>query len=94
MKDGAFVGAAAAIMKMDSLSEKVTAKLGQTGYGFMVDKEGKFIAHPDKANILTLNVKELVGMEKISSEMLGGQTGVEKYVFKGTGKIAVMRRSH
>ncbi len=88
MKDGSFVGAAAAIMKMDNLSEKITAKLGQTGYGFMVDKEGNFIAHPEKANVLTLNLKSLVGMEKISSQMMAAQSGVEKYVFKGTGKIA------
>ena len=88
MQDGRFVGAAAIIIKMDSLADKVTAKFGQTGFGFMVDPTGLLIAHPDKANILTLNMTTLKGMEALTKDMLAKQTGVQNYVFKGTQKIA------
>jgi len=87
-QDGKFVGAVGIALKMDYLADKVTAKMGQTGYGFMVDHTGSFIAHPDKANVLTLNLTTLNGMEEITKSMLAKKTGVEDYVFKGTKKIA------
>jgi methyl-accepting chemotaxis protein len=88
MKDGTFVGAVAIGLKIDYLSEKVTAKMGKTGYGFMVDQTGLVIAHPDKANILALNIATLNGMEEISKSVLAKQSGAQDYVFKGVKKIA------
>jgi methyl-accepting chemotaxis protein len=87
-QDGKFVGSVAVVIKMDSLADLVTAKMGQTGFGFMVDQTGLLIAHPDKANILTLNLTTIKGMEEISKGMLAKQAGVQDYVFKGTSKIA------
>jgi methyl-accepting chemotaxis protein len=87
-KDGKFVGSAVIGLKMDSLSDKVTAKMGQTGYGFVVDQTGLLIAHPDKTKILMLNMSTLVGMEEITKSMLAKQTTVQDYIFQGTKKIA------
>ncbi|MEN6621777.1 MAG: methyl-accepting chemotaxis protein, partial [Smithella sp.] len=87
-KDGSFVGMASIVLKIDYLSEKVTAKMGQTGYGFMIDQNGTLIAHPEKSNILALNIVTTAGMEEIGKMMIAKQTGVQDYVFKGTKKIA------
>jgi methyl-accepting chemotaxis protein len=88
MKDGNFVGTTVIALKIDYLSDKVTAKMGRTGYGFMTDQTGLLIAHPDKANILSLNISTLNGMEEISKKMTSKQAGVQDYIFKGIKKIA------
>jgi len=87
-KDGKFIGTAVIALKIDYLADKVTAKMGQTGYGFMIDQTGLIIGHPDKANILSLNITTLSGMEEISKMMTAKQTAVQDYTYKGTKKIA------
>jgi methyl-accepting chemotaxis protein len=87
-KDGNVVGSVVIALKIDYLSDKVTAKMGQTGYGFMVDQSGLVLAHPAKANILSLNVMSISGMEEIAKKMTSKKAGVEAYTFKGTKKIA------
>jgi methyl-accepting chemotaxis protein len=88
MKNSSFVGSVIIALKIDSLTNKVTAKMGQTGYGFMIDPTGLIIAHPNKDNILSLNITTTTGMEGISKSMTAKQAGVQDYVFKGTKKIA------
>ena len=88
MRDGVFVGAVVIPLKIDYLSDKVTVKMGQTGYGFMIDRTGLIVAHPDKSNILSLNISSANGMEEIAKAMTAKQTGVQDYVFKGAKKIA------
>ena len=85
---GTFIGSVVIVLKMEYLADKVTAKMGQTGYGWMVDQTGLFIAHPNKDNILAVNITTLSGMEEISKSMVAKQTGVQDYVYKGTKKIA------
>ncbi|MDQ5987609.1 MAG: hypothetical protein CSYNP_03354 [Syntrophus sp. SKADARSKE-3] len=86
--DGKFVGSVVIALKMDYLAEKITAKMGKTGYGFMADQSGLCIAHPDKANILALNFSTVNGMEEINKRMIAKEAGVQAYVFKRTKKIA------
>ena len=87
-KDGAFVGMASIALKIDYISDKVTAKMGETGYGFIIDSTGITIAHPNKAHILVLDVNKLAGMENIAKMITAKKAGVEDYVFKGVSKIA------
>ncbi|MDD5169523.1 MAG: methyl-accepting chemotaxis protein [Syntrophales bacterium] len=88
MQEGKFLGSVLVALKIDYISDKVTVKIGKTGYGFMVDQTGLTIAHPDKANILTLNLTTISGMEEISKKIIAKQTGVHEYAYKGTKKIA------
>ena len=88
VKDGTFVGSVVVVLKIDYLSDKVTEKVGQTGYGFMTDQKGVIIAHPKKEFILQLDLLKEEGMREIVRKMLAKQTGVESYVFKGVNKIA------
>ncbi len=84
---GKVVGMVANILEIGFLNDLiVNTKTGRTGYGFMTDANGIIIAHPDKANILKLNLSELDGMEAITKKMMAGQAGVDRYVFKGVAK--------
>jgi methyl-accepting chemotaxis protein len=88
MKNGVFIGAVIEGIKLDSLSEKVAAKMGETGYGFMVDSKGMVLAHPKKEFILELDLTKEAGMQEIAGKMLAKQTGTDSYAYKGVGKIA------
>lgn len=86
---GEFVGTMNLLIKIDYLVEKVAAaKVGKTGYGYMVDANGLVIAHPEKSIILALNMNSLKGMEVIAGKISARQAGVETYVYKGVKKIA------
>jgi len=88
MKDGTFAGALVIVIKIDHLSEMVTEKVGQTGYGFMTNKQGVIIAHPKKEFILELDLTKEEGMREIVNKMMAKQIGAESYIFKGVSKIA------
>nr|WP_320189759.1 methyl-accepting chemotaxis protein [uncultured Desulfobacter sp.] len=86
---GAFAGILGVSVKLSYLSDEfISIKMGKTGYPFMVGNDGVFIAHPVKDYIFKLNVSKLEGMEEIARRSLGGESGVEKYRFKGIDKIA------
>ena len=83
------VGAVGIVLKVDFLVDLISGrKIGKTGYGYMTDETGLLLAHPEKKNILTLNTAKLEGMEEFMTKMLSGDTGVDKYVHKGVGKIS------
>jgi len=88
-KEGVFLGAVTNVLKMDTISEKITSvKVGKTGYPFMVNQIGLTISHPNEKHVLNTNLAKLKGMEEIMGRMMGQQTGVESYVFEGIDKIA------
>ncbi len=62
-----------------------SVEIGKTGYGFMINREGYFISHPDKKNILKLNIKS---REKEYRKLTSDKTGFYDYSFKGVEKIA------
>jgi methyl-accepting chemotaxis protein len=64
-----------------------TQKIGQTGYAFMTDENGLFIAHPDKKLILKTKLNDF----EFGREMLAKKTGVIDYEFEGVDKITAFR---
>lgn len=86
---GQFCSAIVFIIKLDRLSDKiVSVKLGETGYPFMVDKKGLFIAHPDSKLIFKANMTQMQGMKNVAGRIMAQETGVEPYEFNGLKKIA------
>ncbi len=62
-------------------------KVGQTGYAYLYDKRGLLIAHPDKSNILKLNMNEF----DFGKRMLAQGNGIINYEYKGVDKIVAFR---
>lgn len=87
--DGHFLGAVVTVLKMETLSKKITSvTVGKTGYPFMVDENGLVIAHPNETHVLSTNLAKLKDMTMIMEKMMAHQTGVDSYIFEGIHKIA------
>ena len=84
-----FIGTLVLVLKAEFFTDLISSrKVGSTGYGFMIDKNGLILAHPAAENVMKLNISTLPGMEEIARKMVSGEKGVGSYVFKGTPKIA------
>ncbi|WP_180951150.1 methyl-accepting chemotaxis protein [Marasmitruncus massiliensis] len=73
-------------------TDKIT--LGKTGFGFLIDKNGTIVAHPDQARIgLTANLPESAdsrerdGLAAVLSEMAAGKTGAGFFWENGVQKM-------
>jgi methyl-accepting chemotaxis protein len=86
---GEVSGVAVILLRADFIGEKVLPiRSGRTGYAWMIDGTGLFLAHPNREFILSTNIAKLAGMEEISGKMLSRQTGIERYIFQGVKKTA------
>jgi methyl-accepting chemotaxis protein len=86
---GEFLGILATVIKAEFFTDLISErKIGKTGYGYMIDHKGFFLAHPKAENILKLNATSIQEMRGINTRMLAGETGMESYRFQGTDKIA------
>lgn len=83
------VGLMAIVLEVDYLIETVLrVKVGESGYAWMVDKNGLIIAHRNRDFILKLDIKTLQGLENIVKASLAGESGAGYYAFEGTPKVA------
>jgi methyl-accepting chemotaxis protein len=86
--DGKMVGFAAVALKIGFLSDAVaTQKLGQTGYGYMINGDGLVIAHPRADMVMKRNLGEVPEMKEVISQMTSAKAGVGEYIFEGVHKI-------
>ena len=85
--EGSVTGVLATLIEVSFLENVIKdAKIGETGYSYIIDSTGLVLAHPNKANVLKLNSLELKGMENITRNMIDGKRAVESYVFEGDPK--------
>ncbi len=88
-KDGDAIGAVGTEIKIRFFSDLVAArKIGQSGYGYMIDSKGLILAHPKPEHVLRLDVTTIKEMSSINQRMMVGETGVENYIFQGIRKTA------
>jgi methyl-accepting chemotaxis protein len=88
LADGKYLGMVGTVLMIDALSEKVSSvTIGETGYGFMINGKGIIVAHPNKDYILELDLTGLDGMQAFVARMVKGETGADRYTFKGVDKI-------
>ena len=66
------------------------AKIGKGGYAFIVDKNGLYVNHPVKANILKVNISQIKGMEPLMKIVGSGQGGIAEYLLDGIPKVAAI----
>ncbi len=87
---GEIVGVIAGAVELEKISAIINEeKLGDTGYGFMLSKEGLMIAHPNQEivmeqNILDQPIPETVQM---AERMLSGEKGSGSWVYEGEEKF-------
>ena len=88
-EDGRFMGIFGIVIKAEYFTELISQRtIGRTGYAYMINKGGLPIAHPNADIILNPAVADIPEMKHINSRMIGGDTGVEEYTFRGADKIA------
>jgi methyl-accepting chemotaxis protein len=63
-------------------------KIGKTGYAYMYDSDGLIIAHPDKENILKMNISEF----DADGEMLKTEQGSLIYTLGGMKKMTAFKK--
>ena len=87
---GEIVGVHFGVVSMSYFDEHFIApmKFGQSGYSYMLNREGFTIAHQDKKNILTLNMRYL----DFGKEMMGKDEGLITYTWKGVKKMVAFKK--
>lgn len=92
IKDGETVrGVLFGVLDLNWFSSKFISniKVLETGYAFLFDQKGTFIAHPDKNQIL----KTKLGDFEWGAGLLGKGHGYLQYTFQGASKKAVFHTS-
>jgi methyl-accepting chemotaxis protein len=64
-------------------------RIGETGYAYLFQEDGEVIAHPDKASILNLNMKEF----DFGRDMMARGSGEYTYTYNGVEKIVAYRKN-
>lgn len=89
-QNGQIIGVLAMILDFDKLTNDVgKIKIGQNGYGFMIDKTGLLIRHPNKERALKENILQN-NDEKIKAaaqKMVSGEVGTASYGVNGDEKL-------
>ena len=86
---GEVVGVVGLVLKIDFFVDKIAGtKIGDSGYAFMVNRDGLIMAHPKREMIFKASLKELKGTESLAAKMMNGQKGVEAYQGQGFQRVA------
>ena len=79
------VGVLLGVADLNSCAEQFISpvRIGQTGYAYLINGKGVILAHPDKANILKLDLSQY----DFGRAMLARKNGIVRYEFKGVDKM-------
>ncbi|MCL6478091.1 MAG: Cache 3/Cache 2 fusion domain-containing protein [Peptococcaceae bacterium] len=90
-RDGVVDGVIGGTVLLDGITQKVSSiMVGKTGYAYMVQGDGTFIAHPEKDLVMKYNpLKDDKADPKLVEavqKMVAGEKGVARYIFDGVEK--------
>lgn len=88
-QNGKVIGVLLSALNFEKLTEQVgKMKLGNEGYAYMLDNTGLTVSHPDKTQVLKLNIKDSGSKElqEIGVKMISGESGNGFYTYKGIEK--------
>ncbi len=89
MRKGQFIGMIAIAHDTTAVNSIMSQiRLGETGYPFVIDRDGLVIIHPKQEYVMTINMYDEPGMSGILEMVRRGKAGAEEYSFRGTKKIA------
>ncbi len=79
------VGATAVDISIDELSETLSKiSIYENSKVFMIDSDGEIVYHPDKTNILKVNILDKEGkLGEIGQQMIAGKSGTDHYTYNG-----------
>jgi methyl-accepting chemotaxis protein len=84
-------GAAVIAVELKYLTDIIDKiKIGKTGFSYIVDKNGLYVTHPRKENILKVNISQIKGMEAVVKLTGQSKSGVEEYELDGITKVAAI----
>lgn len=90
MSNGQVTGTLIGALRFDNIAKHVEeVTVGKKGYGFLIDKDGLVLNHPDKDRILSENLME-TGSEELKvliKDAQEGNTGNGQYSYNGNQKI-------
>ena len=91
INSGVVTGVLYGVLDIDAFSKQFIdpIKVGKTGYAFAFNKDGLVISHPDKSQIMTMNLKEY----DFGREMLSGEQGLLDYAYNDEDKMGAFRTS-
>lgn len=86
---GEFLGIFGISIKAESLTHLISnVKIGKTGYGFMMNRDGIANAHPNEEYILQRDFRKIPGMGPITREMMSGKNAFLQYELEGVQMVA------
>ena len=87
--NGRFTGVLSSDIMLDDIVKKVLdVKVGTSGYAFVVDKEGKFLIHPDKNFVLKKKFQDVTSdVPDLAEKLAAASSGNVEYRLAGTAKI-------
>jgi len=90
-QDGAIIGIIGCPVELETFAETYVnkIKIGKTGYIYIADENGLTVAHPDKQQILALNLNDL----DFGSNMLKMKDGKYSYNWAGVDRSAYFKTS-
>ena len=81
------IGAAANVLDIGFVEALIAdVRIGKTGYAYVLDRTGLFVAHPDKEQVFKTNLTQQEGTAEFARKMVAGQSGVDRYLFEGVAK--------
>lgn len=93
---GDIIGLVGATMNLFQVTNNINAeKLGDSGYAYVINSEGKTIAHPRKEFLLNNSLKhsESKTFEEIINNMINRKEGIGYYEFEGVKKSSFINLS-
>jgi methyl-accepting chemotaxis protein len=90
-KKDAIIGLFVGVIDIASFNKEFIdpIKVGQTGYAYIYNTDGLILAHPDKSQILKLNMKEF----DFGRRMMAQESGTIYYIWEGVAKIVSFSKS-
>ncbi|MCX7731035.1 MAG: methyl-accepting chemotaxis protein [Candidatus Caldatribacterium sp.] len=85
------IGATGNQIPVEDLDKLIaTIKIGETGYGYLVDQSGAIVSHPNPEKVLKENVLSgsSEALNAFGKEMFAKSRGVAHYTYEGVPKVA------
>lgn len=90
MVDDKVIGAMGNQIPIEDLDKLLgTIKIGKTGYGYLVDRTGTVVIHPESSKVLQENIVQSSSedFKAIATRILAGEYGIAHYLLDGNPQI-------